>query len=75
MIIYAPDPFDLLDKSESRQKIVMQLPSGGLVTAEVCDNNSLRVVSLNSTDPMDYMQSNYQPGSIISLGTRLKLTD
>lgn len=71
MILYALEPLELLEKNNPQQTVIMKLPSGGLLTVEVCDNNNLKVLSLNSTDPMDYLNSQYQPGSIISLEARL----
>lgn len=70
MIVYLPEPFDLLNVPENNT-ITVKLVSGGYLTAELCEYNKLKVLSISSTDPMDYLKDNLQPGSIISLQVKL----
>jgi hypothetical protein len=67
MIIYMPNPEELLYNMEFRELIQIKLPSGGYVNAESLAYNKMRVVEIVSTDPMDYMYEQYQPGNIITL--------
>jgi len=67
MIFYAPAPLELLENQDSRHIVNVQLPSGGSIRAEVIENNSIRVLDVISTDPMDFMNSSWQPGTLISL--------
>lgn len=67
MIFYAPAPMDLLENQDTQNIITIQLPSGGFIKAETLEYNSIRIVDLVSTDPMDYMNASWQPGSLISL--------
>ncbi len=70
MIVYVPDPLDLWQQAEYNF-ITVKLPSGGHIIAEAYEYNKLRVVSISSTDPMDYLNNNLQPGNIISLQAKL----
>lgn len=72
MIIYLPDSTMLFENSEQGKTIVLDLPSGGHIIAEQCNDNRLKVLSVNSTDPMDYMNTQYQPGSYLSMQARLE---
>ncbi|WP_054694728.1 YlzJ-like family protein [Syntrophomonas palmitatica] len=67
MIYYMADPFELLQNNISRPQRNYILPSGGIVTAELLPDNRARVVSVLSTDPMDYMDVNLAPGQILEL--------
>ncbi len=67
MILYMPDPLELLEKEKDKQLIMIQLPSGGHVTAEVVDGSRWRIVDIYSTDPMDYMNPKTSPGRIITI--------
>ena len=58
---------DLLENQDTRNIITIQLPSGGIIKAEAEEYNRIRIVDLVSTDPMDYMNVNWQPGTLISL--------
>lgn len=71
MIVYVPDPLELYQPNGPNETITVRLPSGGYVTAEPCEYNKLRVLSISSTDPMDYLNRKLQPGSIISLQAQL----
>jgi hypothetical protein len=62
-----PNPEELLNNMEFRELIQIKLPSGGYVNAESLAYNKMRVVEIVSTDPMDYMDEQYQPGNIITL--------
>ncbi|MBO8158554.1 YlzJ-like family protein [Thermosyntropha sp.] len=67
MIIYIPEPMELLYNKEAPELITLKLASGGFITAERYGNDKIRILSLNSTDPMDYMNEKYRPGSIIEM--------
>lgn len=67
MILYHPDPMSMVQDSEAMEKVIIKLPSGGYITAESIDLSRVRITGINSTDPMDYMHSHLQPGSIIEL--------
>lgn len=67
MIIYLPDPQDIINAMEFQETIQIPLPSGGFVNAQPLDFQQARVVGIVSTDPMDYMDEKYQPGALISL--------
>lgn len=66
MILYDPDPLLLLQQ-EPADYITIKLPSGGFILAEPTSNLEMKVVSINSTDPQDFMDGKYQPGSIIKV--------
>jgi len=72
MILYTPDPSMLLDDSVPRIRYGLQLESGGLINVEPCENNQLRIVEIISTDPMDYMDQNLQPGAVLPQSVSLK---
>lgn len=65
MIIYIPDPWEALNQNETLPRIRIKLPSGGHLNGECLKVDQVRVLSLDSTDPMDYIT--HQPGSIIQL--------
>jgi hypothetical protein len=67
MILYLPDPLELLENSKTNELINIKLPSGGSMNAEPLDFGQLRIIEIISTDPMDYMDSKYQPGTVIKL--------
>lgn len=71
MIVYVPEPLELLQSSSPTKTITVKLSSGGYITAEPLEYNKLRVLSVSSTDPMDYLNSKLQPGSVISLQAQL----
>jgi hypothetical protein len=71
MILYAPDPQQLFENINTNEIVNIKLPSGGSINAEALDFGRLRIVEIISTDPMDFMNSKYQPGSVI----KLKLED
>jgi hypothetical protein len=66
MIIYFPDPQQLINSMESREVVQIKLPSGGYVNAEPLAYNQVRIIEVVSTDPMDYMHDKYQPGNIVT---------
>lgn len=67
MLYYLPEAFNLLEYNDSNKDAVfIKLASGGFVQAEPIDNNEVRILQVNSTDPMDYMQPFYQPGQVLS---------
>ncbi|QGT99651.1 hypothetical protein SYNTR_1058 [Candidatus Syntrophocurvum alkaliphilum] len=73
MIVYTPNPFELMDSSEKDKKAVtVKLPSGGVMNVEPIEYNSVRVLEINSTDPGDFLNTNYQPGNIITLDFQVK---
>ena len=66
MLKYSLDPMSLVSR-ETPDRISIPLASGGHVLAESAGNNRIRIVSVCSTDPMDYLDLRYQPGNILSL--------
>ncbi len=66
MIMYTADPQELITGMQFRETVQIKLPSGGYVNAESLPNNQMRIIEIVSTDPMDYMYEQYQPGNIIS---------
>lgn len=66
MIMYSPDPMSLVSW-EAPGSMMIPLASGGHVVAETQENHLIRIVSICSTDPMDYLNLRYQPGNILSL--------
>lgn len=66
MIMYIADPQDLINGMEFRETVQIKLPSGGYVNAESLANNQMRIIEVVSTDPMDYMYEQYQPGNVIT---------
>ena len=66
MILYDPDPLQLLNQ-ELPDHITVKLPSGGFILVEPSGNLEMKVVSINSTDPQDFLNSKYQPGSTIKM--------
>jgi hypothetical protein len=61
------DPLDLLKDIKTPEQRSIALPSGGLVNIEILDKQQARVVGIISTDPMDYMDINLQPGSVLDI--------
>ena len=51
---------------EQRETTEVVLPSGGILQVETLSTDEVRVVSLMSTDPMDFLDPRYAPGNIIS---------
>lgn len=66
MIMYALDPLSMLEH-KAPQGMTIPLASGGHVCAENDDDNRIRIVSVSSTDPMDFLDPRYQPGNILSI--------
>lgn len=67
MIYYIADPFQLLEGRELQQQLNYRLSSGGIVTAELMPNNEAKIISIFSTDPMDYMDAKLAPGEVLKL--------
>lgn len=67
MIVYVPDPLAAFTQQESLPRVRIKLESGGHINAECLGVDQVRVISLDSTDPMDFVNQQYQPGSIIEL--------
>lgn len=67
MIFYTPDPLDLLANQATSERREYRLPSGAILTTEILADNRVRIVSLTSTDPADYMNSNLTPGLVMEL--------
>ncbi|MGI5879772.1 MAG: YlzJ-like family protein [Syntrophomonadaceae bacterium] len=67
MIIYLPDDYlwQLQSSNEELQNINIKLPSGGYLQAQPWGEDAIKVISIISTDPMDFINHRYQPGSII----------
>lgn len=66
MIMYSSDPMSLVSW-EVRANLRIPLASGGHVEAEVLEGSRVRILSVCSTDPMDYLDLRYQPGNILNL--------
>jgi len=68
VIYYTPNPLELLVNQETKtSQREYRLPSGGILTTEVLPDNRIRVISLTSTDPADYMNSDLAPGRVMEL--------
>lgn len=67
MILYTPNPQELFENIKTNEIVNIKLPSGGSMNAEALDFGQLRIVEIISTDPMDFMDSKYQPGTVIKL--------
>ncbi|HWP96181.1 MAG TPA: YlzJ-like family protein [Syntrophomonadaceae bacterium] len=67
MIFYLPEDQAYLENEKTPERRYFQLPSGGLVAAEVWQPDQMRVVQVISTDPQDFLHSDLQPGSILRL--------
>lgn len=65
MIIFHPDPMECFNEEKPPETVKISLPSGGLLIAEKNGEDSLKVCGVISTDPMDYLNADWQPGSII----------
>lgn len=72
MIYYMTQPLDLLQGDPAIELQTINLPSGGLLQLEIVDSHQARVAALISTDPMDYMQADYQPGSLLEISFNLR---
>jgi len=64
-MIFHPDPLSGFINEKKPPHITISLPSGGVLLAENIDPNNLRVCGLISTDPMDFLNTDWQPGNII----------
>ena len=67
MIVYVPDPLEAYSRNEKLPQVRIKLDSGGYLNAECLEVDQVRVLSIDSTDPMDFINQKYQPGSIIQL--------
>jgi hypothetical protein len=67
VIYYIADPFELLNSSRQPERVNYRLPSGGILTAEKLPRNQIKIESIFSTDPMDYMNARLAPGEIVTL--------
>ncbi len=65
MIYYMLEPLDLLSNLPQKERRYYRLPSGGILTAEVLPSGQQQVVDILSTDPMDYINSDLAPGTLI----------
>lgn len=66
MILYDPDPQQLLTQ-EAENYITIKLASGGFILAKPAGNYEMQIISINSTDPQDFLNANYQPGRILRM--------
>ncbi|NLU50731.1 MAG: hypothetical protein GXX09_10080 [Syntrophomonadaceae bacterium] len=68
MIFYYASPGDLTETvcQEDRTTQVC-LPSGGILVVEPVDARQMRVVGLISTNPMDYLNPDFQPGNVLNV--------
>lgn len=66
---YMPDPLEIYNQMQPPAKNkTYRLPSGGVVNAEILSDTQIRITSICSTDPMDYLNSDLSPGNILELG-------
>lgn len=65
MIFYAPDPMDLPWQYAQEPTFMIPLASGGHVVAQNMANNRIRIVAVNSTDPVEFLDKRYQPGNVL----------
>ncbi len=72
MIYYMADPLDLLQDIKMPEQRTMTLPSGGFVNLEIIDTHQARVSSIISTDPMDYLNDQLQPGTMLDISYLMK---
>lgn len=64
-----PDPLEIYNQTQANVKYkTYRLPSGGIVNAEILSDTQIRIASICSTDPMDYMDSDLLPGNVLELG-------
>jgi hypothetical protein len=68
MLYYLPENFDVNEFQDSKTFLAIKLASGGFVTAEAIDHQHVRIWSINSTDPMDYLNDRYKPGQVLKVG-------
>jgi len=71
VIVYVPDPFSIWDTDKKQESSIVKLPSGGHIIVEPYGQNKVKVLSINSTDPMDYLNQTIQPGEILELGVKI----
>ena len=67
MILYLPEPFDFGAEEKKTEPFSLKLPSGGELVVEGCGQTQVRVIDIRSTEPMDYINVKFQPGSVIDL--------
>lgn len=72
MLYYLPENISLEDFQNEKPQVKIDLTSGGFITAEPVDYNHVRICTINSTDPLDYLDTHYQPGEIVALGLKQK---
>ncbi|MEA1961439.1 MAG: YlzJ-like family protein [Bacillota bacterium] len=61
------EPLDLFKEIDTNQQRMIRLGSGGFVSVELMDKNKARVLEVISTDPMDYMNDQIQPGTVLEM--------
>ncbi|MDD2619091.1 MAG: YlzJ-like family protein [Syntrophomonadaceae bacterium] len=66
MIYYMLEPLELLEHLPQKERRYYKLSSGGILTAEVLPSGQQQVVDILSTDPMDYMNSDFSPGTLLN---------
>ncbi|MDD3023386.1 MAG: YlzJ-like family protein [Syntrophomonadaceae bacterium] len=66
MIYYMLEPLELLEHLPQNERRYYKLSSGGILTAEVLPSGQQQVVDIMSTDPMDYMNSDFSPGTLLN---------
>ena len=71
MIIYAPEPFNIIASDEGLKTIDIKLPNGGIVQAIPWGVNQIKIINIVSTDPSDYLNGQYMPGRILTMNARL----
>ena len=65
MIYYMLEPLELLEHLPQNERRYYRLSSGGILTAEVLPSGQQQVVDILSTDPMDYINAELSPGTLL----------
>ncbi len=64
MLHYWPEHIQLLEQTNEQRVKYRQLPSGGILTYEEVDSDSIRILGICSTDLNDYLSADLAPGNI-----------
>jgi len=72
MILYTSMPYELIFPAEenSAKQTTLEIENG-LLVVEAVSSTEYKVVRLISSDPQQYLNKNYQPGSIVSYKPQL----
>jgi hypothetical protein len=62
--MYHPDPAGEFIPAARNEVKYYRLPDGGILSGEDLGGRRIRLLRLCSTDPKDYLNSRYEPGSV-----------